>query len=173
MDTKKINTIENYCFHCYHYDPLTGVCSQINENVRSYKKKFVAKCNGKFFKNDPNKQVDKVEDIEGIEDIEDIDDNQEKTSNISKDDKGLYHFKTLLGYGKLISATGWFIVFLGIICIVGGIGSGEEIGFAIAGGGLILIIMGIIMVVTGQVISCFVSIEKNTRLTYELLKDKH
>lgn len=90
------------------------------------------------------------------------------TSTISSS----YQFKTLLGYGKFISGFGWFVVLIGIISIIGGLASGNEAGFGIAGGALVLIILGISMVISGQVISCFVSIEKNTRATYELLKEK-
>ena len=83
-----------------------------------------------------------------------------------------YQFKTLLGYGKFISGFGWVVVLIGIISIIGGLASGSEASFGIAGGALVLIILGISMVISGQVISCFVSIEKNTRATYELLKEK-
>jgi uncharacterized membrane protein YhaH (DUF805 family) len=41
---------ENYCLFCDEYESGIGVCSKIHENVRSYPKKFINKCNGKFFK---------------------------------------------------------------------------------------------------------------------------
>jgi len=82
-------------------------------------------------------------------------------------------FKTLLGYGKFLSSVGWFIIIIGIIAIFGGIVSGaegDEIGFGIAMGAVVVIILGIGMVASGQLISCFVAIEKNTRSTYELIQ---
>ena len=38
-------------------------------------------------------------------------------------------------------------------------------------GGMILVVSGLLMVVSGQVISCFVSIERNTRATYEVMHE--
>lgn len=81
-----------------------------------------------------------------------------------------YQFKTLLGYGKFISGLGWIVIIIGIIAIIGGFASGSEVGVGVAVGSLIFIILGIGMVASGQLISCFVSIERNTRATYELLK---
>jgi len=97
---------------------------------------------------------------------------ESKLTNKKNSNVEAYQFKTLLGYGKFISGFGWFVVIIGIITIIGGLVSGNEAGFGIAGGALVLIILGISMVISGQVISCFVSIEKNTRATYELLKEK-
>lgn len=84
--------------------------------------------------------------------------------------KAIYQFNTLLGYGKFISGLGWLVIAIGIIAIIGGFASGSEVGVGISVGSLIFIILGIGMVASGQLISCFVSIEKNTRATYELLK---
>ena len=83
-----------------------------------------------------------------------------------------YQFKTLLGYGKFISGFGWLVVILSVLAIIIGLASGGEEAFTVAGGAIFVIILGIGMVISGQVISCFVSIEKNTRATYELLKEK-
>ena len=81
-----------------------------------------------------------------------------------------YKFKTLLDYGKFISGLGWVVIIIGIIAIIVGFANGSEVGVGIAIGSIIFIILGIVMVASGQLISCFVSIEKNTRATYELLK---
>ncbi len=167
MDTEEINPFENFCLYCYHFDPSTGACSEIHENVRNYPKKITSKCNGELFKDDPNKIIYKDEEVR------DSDDNRVNFSDIDRELKEIYHFKTLLGYGKLISGVGWVIVIIGILSIIGGLASLDEFGIAIVGGALFLIISGIGMVISGQVISCFVSIEKNTRATYELLKEKH
>ncbi len=82
------------------------------------------------------------------------------------------HFKTLLAYGNFTSGFGWVIIFLGIIGIIGGLASGKDIGFGIAVGGIFIILSGLSMIILGQLISCFVSIERNTRVTYELLQAK-
>ncbi len=80
-------------------------------------------------------------------------------------------FKTLTGYGKFISGLGWFIIFLTGILVIIELVSEMEVIFVVSSifSGAIL---GILVVVFGQIISCFVSIEKNTRMTYELLKNK-
>ncbi|MCI0513548.1 hypothetical protein L0128_10075 [candidate division KSB1 bacterium] len=46
--TEPLN-LENYCDTCENYNPASGACSKIHENVRSYPTHFVKKCNGKFF----------------------------------------------------------------------------------------------------------------------------
>jgi hypothetical protein len=79
-------------------------------------------------------------------------------------------YNTLLFYGKLISAVGWFILVVGIIVIIGVLI--DYIEFLGALGGLLLIGIGLGMVVSGQVVTCFVAIEKNTRATYEALKQE-
>ena len=84
-----------------------------------------------------------------------------------------YEFKTLLGYGKLVSGLGWVVVLLGLFGIIAGLGSGHNGGFLLAGGAFIACLIGLGMVAAGQLISCFVSIEKNTRTTYEILNRKH
>ncbi len=96
-------------------------------------------------------------------DVSEIEEEQEEF-------KEEYHFKTLLGLGKFISGLGWIVAAVAIIAIIAGLASGEEEGYVIAGGSVLGIISGIIMVVLGQLVSCFVAIEKNTRTTCELIK---
>ena len=79
-------------------------------------------------------------------------------------------FKTLLGYGKFLSGFGWIISIFSLIMIIVGFTSGEAIGIPIALMSILLLISSILIVVIGQLISCFVAIEKNTRNTYELLE---
>lgn len=43
------NSFENFCLKCRHLEEQSGVCKKIYENVREYPKKFVKKCNGKYF----------------------------------------------------------------------------------------------------------------------------
>jgi hypothetical protein len=84
-----------------------------------------------------------------------------------------YEFKTLLGYGKFISGVGWIVIILGVIGILAGISIGDDEGWLIAGGALFTALAGLGLVVSGQLVSCFVSIEKNTRVTNEILQQKH
>lgn len=79
------------------------------------------------------------------------------------------HFKTLSGYGMFLSGFGWFVIVLGIVMVIA---LSNKLGL---GGSIILcavsVLSGIGFVVSGQVVSCFVAIEKNTRTTNELLKN--
>jgi len=86
-----------------------------------------------------------------------------------------YHFKALLSYGKISSAIGWIIVIIGVIVFFVGFANLEfdgALGISAILGGIFISILGIGMVIGGQLVSCFVSIEKNTRSTYEILKSK-
>ena len=83
-------------------------------------------------------------------------------------------YKTLLSLGKLISIIGWFVVFLGGILFIVGLGQlNEGYGIMSASGlvsGIIVSVFGLICVAFGQVISCFVSIENNTNSSMSFQK---
>lgn len=93
-------------------------------------------------------------------------------------------FNTLLSIGKLISGLGWVLVGLGALTAIIGIviaisvasksfGGEEQAAISLAaglGGGLFQAIIGILIVAQGQVLSCFVAIEHNTRSTYEMMQ---
>lgn len=82
-------------------------------------------------------------------------------------------FKTLLGIGKFIASYGWLIVIGGIVALILGVAKLDEpIGIPSLIWGISAIGLGIFSVAFGQSIECFVSIEKNTRETTELLKAK-
>lgn len=82
-------------------------------------------------------------------------------------------FKTLLGIGKFIAGYGWLIVIGGIVALILGVAKLDEpIGIPSLIWGFSAIGLGIFSVAFGQSIECFVSIEKNTRETTELLKVK-
>lgn len=85
-------------------------------------------------------------------------------------DDGTYQFKTLLGYGKFLSAIGWGLAAFGILGLIGGLNTGRVEGIMLASASFLGTIFGISMVVGGQLVSCFVSIERNTRMTYETVK---
>jgi len=66
IPTKKIiknhideKAFEDYCPLCLNYDKLSGACNEIKENVRSYPKRFLKKCNGNLF-NRMNDEIDEI-----------------------------------------------------------------------------------------------------------------
>lgn len=91
------------------------------------------------------------------------------TSSASGRQGGANDFMTLSAYGRFVSGFGWLVAFLGIIGVILGISSKE---FGIIGilGGVFTIIFGVGLVVNGQIVSCFVSIERNTRASVALLE---
>jgi hypothetical protein len=92
-------------------------------------------------------------------------------------------FKTLLSISKFISGVGWVIVGFGALAGVIGVIAAmslppplEEAVFSLAaglGGGLWLAVMGLLTVAAGQVYTCFVAIERNTRSTYEMIRSEN
>jgi len=84
-------------------------------------------------------------------------------------------FKTLLAFGKFFSFIGWVVVIIGVIISFVGVSQlGQRSGFG--GGtsplgpaglvsGLLVAVYGLILVASGQGITCFVSIENNTHAT--------
>jgi hypothetical protein len=80
-------------------------------------------------------------------------------------------FRTLGVYGKFISFLGWLLFGVSIIVgIIGfaGIPKGQSLLYLFAG--IAGVLLGFVWVASGQVISCFISIEKNTRTTSEILQ---
>lgn len=68
---------------------------------------------------------------------------------------------------------GWIIFIAGIFAIIIGIASlKESSGTITLLGGIAGLINGVLIIVLGQIISCFVSIEKNTYETADLLKSR-
>ena len=100
---------------------------------------------------------------------------KEQAKKVAEDTITGNHFKTLLGYRKLISVLGWIWIILCIggvvIGLLAGL-SGVHEGWLIMGGSFFSVLFGIGMVASGQLISCFVAIEKNTRATNELLQTR-
>ena len=89
--------------------------------------------------------------------------------------KDVYHFKTLLSYGKFMSGIGWFMVVLGACAVILTLSYIAVVSLTALAAVLVAILViafGIGMVASGQLISCFVSIEKNTRTACEILKQK-
>ncbi len=91
-----------------------------------------------------------------------------------------YRSRTLLVYGKVVSAIGWVVTAIGIFITSAGISELSAgiireytlLQLILTAASFLGMLIGIGMILFGQSISCFVSIEKNTRYTYELLKQK-
>jgi len=171
MSHKIPETIPNFCGECNYFkrtgkiDRYRGYCNFYEEKVYSSNK-----CLALNLLTDEEKIERGIIQPKQEEKPSENSLNREKKEDTDIGVQQSYQFKTLLSYGKFISGFGWFIGILGAIAIIGGLMSGEEAGFGIALGALLLVVIGIMMVVSGQLISCFVSIEKNTRTTYELLQ---
>jgi hypothetical protein len=81
-------------------------------------------------------------------------------------------FKTLLAFGKFFSAIGWVVAVIGGIILVPGLNQlarGSQFGDGMSAmvgllAGLLVAVFGLMLVASGQGISCFVSIEENTHL---------
>jgi hypothetical protein len=95
-------------------------------------------------------------------------------------------FKSLGFFGQIISFVGWVTVVVGVLAVVLSLSQVQQrdnVAAMLAGmgvmGGLGVVASGFLMVVSGQSISCFVSIENNThallvaqRKTLDLLTDQ-
>jgi predicted phage tail protein len=76
-------------------------------------------------------------------------------------------FKTLKLYGTVFSGLGWIIAISAAVAVFIALVEGVIV---VAASALPFVPLGISMVLGGQLISCFVSIEENTRRTFELLQ---
>ena len=92
---------------------------------------------------------------------------------IEEDTSVPVYFKTLVWYAATMTLFGWLVLIAGIVSII--ISFSQEVIFnkyAFLLGGISLIMYGIITIVNGELITCFVSIEKNTRETNNILNIK-
>ena len=76
-------------------------------------------------------------------------------------------FGTLLFLGEILSFLGWVVLVISILVALISFFTTE---FIIAGGALLGIPIGLLVVAGGQMISCFVSTERNTKDTHGVLK---
>ncbi len=84
-----------------------------------------------------------------------------------------YHFRALLTYGSVISFVGWLEVIIGLILIINYIVSKDStLQFVLLPIGVYLTLFGFLAIAIGQVFACFVTIEKNTRETNNILITK-
>lgn len=98
----------------------------------------------------------------------------------------LHKFKTLFGIGQIITWFGWCVVLLGFFFLVDPVGllaqfliyrilpytislSPEQMTIISSGTAFGC---GVVLIFLGQLMVCLVAIERNTRITHEILKDK-
>jgi len=48
------------CPMCVYYQGDMGICTELHFNVQGYQKGFAKKCDGRYYKNDPNKKINVV-----------------------------------------------------------------------------------------------------------------
>jgi hypothetical protein len=152
----------SYCYRCCYFESNSGVCTRIHENIKTYPKKFFAKCNREYFRLDQ----DKASMLEMKSSAANKDSDTDSWEPL---DDPLYHEQTFIGYGKIVSVLGWGSIFIGVFLLIGFLFNNGDINY----GGvlpLLWLLSGIGMVVSGQLVLCFVSIERNTRKTLEFLK---
>lgn len=115
----------------------------------------------KHFTMHPPKRDDVLASIRGSEDVDNS--SFRPLSDVIKD-----RFQTLSGYGIFLSVFGWIIMVLGLVSAVlvaSKLGVYQAVLL-----GVFSVLFGIGFVVYGQMVACFVAIEKNGRITNELLK---
>ena len=77
-------------------------------------------------------------------------------------------FGTLMFIGQLNSFIGWLLVAGSVIAIIIGLSDTDKIVVALTGA--VAIPISLLVVASGQIISCFVSTERNTKETNGLLR---
>ena len=98
------------------------------------------------------------------ENVEFIPDDTEAIIESSSD------YSTLRFIGKINSFIGWLAVGVGVLMIIVGLGF-NQFGFVAIGlPGFGLCLFGLLVVASGQMISCFVDTERHTRDSSETLK---
>ena len=55
-----MNQWDEFCPGCIHYQGSIGVCAEQHFNVRDYPTMFAKKCDGQFYKHDPNKKINEA-----------------------------------------------------------------------------------------------------------------
>lgn len=58
------------CIQCMSFDPTSGVCSKIHENIKINPQKIQSKCGGKFFELDSGKMVQNKPDENILEHVD-------------------------------------------------------------------------------------------------------
>ena len=79
-------------------------------------------------------------------------------------------YGTLRVVGKINSIVGWLVVLVGFVLVVGGMEGGGQVNLAIILPGIGIFVVGLLVVASGQMISCFVDTERHTRASSETLK---
>lgn len=86
-------------------------------------------------------------------------------------DSAEQQFLTLSGYAKVFSGIGWFVVAVGVIVTLFGLSQEDSVLLALMGGGAV-IVSGVVIVASGQLISCIVAIQRDTSKIAQMLHDR-
>ena len=79
-------------------------------------------------------------------------------------------YGTLRTLGKINSIVGWLVVVVGVVIVLGGMKGGGQVDLAVILPGIGVSVVGLLVVASGQMISCFVDTERHTRESSETLK---
>ena len=106
------------------------------------------------------------------ENLEGIEENMEDYDEI----KVPFHFRTLLTFGYIISIVGWLLIIGGVLLLIKSISSSSSFessalvpGYSSFIMSVVFIFLGFLTVANGELLSCFVTIEKNSRETNNIL----
>ena len=91
------------------------------------------------------------------------------TENLSGGSATSRDYSTLMLVGKINSFLGWIVVVGGVNGVFVGFAQGNFAILTIAFPGLFAAIIGLLIVASGQMISCLVSTERNSKDTSEIL----
>jgi uncharacterized Zn finger protein (UPF0148 family) len=106
----------------------------------------------------------------GGEDIKRIQPSSTKETSSSTPTPAARDYSTLMFIGKMNSVLGWIVVLGGVIAIFVGFGAPSQLAIlTISFPGLFAAIIGLLVVASGQMISCFVSTERHSKETSEIL----
>lgn len=154
------------CMHCSNY-VISGYLQPGDSLNCPFCKKEVIVPENLF---ETNEESNILRALKGEEIVSNAADDQlimgENQKNANTTGRVVIKFKTLLAYGKTISVLGWLMVVIGIILAFAVF---IEQNIWLVPSAIIVVIMGIAIVAYGQLISCFIAIENNTRATYEMM----
>lgn len=143
--------------------PFCGVVLELEEDEMRSPQIFCASCQKEIYLSDLDDDAVLASEVESV------------SQPVKTPPKADHRFETLLFTGKVTSGIGWVITGIGLIAIIlgfSGMLAGESFSSITLIPGIGCIISGIMMIAAGQLISCFVAIEENTRKTVNLLKKK-
>ena len=96
---------------------------------------------------------------------------QAKAKDTQDEVPSTHRFKTLSAYARLISGMGWLVVGVGLFTIIFSIIEADLGIMGIVSGG-VAIVAGIVLVASGQLVSCIVAIQRDITTIIGLMHEK-